>query len=84
MDDQLAALIQERAALALDVQRARGPAGHGHDVRRERELLERAAANGSGPLTPEEMTIIFGTLLRASRAVQRREAQADLLGQRGA
>ncbi len=46
MDDRLASLIQERAALALEVQRARGPAGHGHDVRRERELLERAAADG--------------------------------------
>jgi 3-deoxy-7-phosphoheptulonate synthase len=84
LDDRLASLIQERAALALEVQRARGPEGHGHDVRRERELLERAAGVGGGPLSPEEMTAIFGALLRASRAVQRREAQADLLGQRGA
>lgn len=84
MDDRLASLIQERAALSLEVQRARGPEGHGHDVRRERELLERAAASGGGPLTPEEMTAVFGSLLRASRSVQRREAQADLLGQRGA
>jgi len=84
MDDRLASLIQERAELSLEVQRARGPEGHGHDVRRERELLERAAAADGGPLTPEEMTAIFGALLRASRSVQRREAQADVLGQRGA
>jgi 3-deoxy-7-phosphoheptulonate synthase len=84
MDDQLASLIQERAALSLEVQRARGPEGHGHDVRRERELLERAAASGGGPLTPEEMTVIFGSLLRASRSVQRREAASTLLGRRGA
>jgi len=84
IDDSLASLVQERAALALDVQRARGANGHGHDVRRERELLERAAAEGGGPLAPEEMMQIFGAILRASRAVQRRGAQASLLGERGA
>jgi 3-deoxy-7-phosphoheptulonate synthase len=79
IDDSLASLVQERAAVALQVQRERGTNGHGHDVGRERELLERAAQAGSGPLSPGEMTTIFGAILRASRAVQRREAQATLL-----
>jgi 3-deoxy-7-phosphoheptulonate synthase len=79
IDESVASLLQERAAVALQVQRERGTDGHGHDVRRERELLERAAQAGSGPLSPGEMTAIFGAILRASRAVQRREAQAALL-----
>lgn len=83
IDDSLATLVQERAAVALQVQRERGTDGHGHDVRRERELLERAAQAGSGPLSPREMTAIFGAIVRASRAVQRREAQATLLERGG-
>ena len=34
------------AAAALEVQRRRDPGVHGHDVRRERDLLERAAGSG--------------------------------------
>jgi chorismate mutase len=77
-------LIQERAALAISVQDARGIGGHGHDVRREQELLERTAQNGSGPLSPDEMTLVFGAILRAARSAQRRQAEAALLGRRGA
>jgi 3-deoxy-7-phosphoheptulonate synthase len=75
-DSRLAELIQERAALALEVQRRRDPHAHGHDVRRERALLERAASGTSGPMTPVELTIIFDAVLRASRSVQRRHAQS--------
>jgi 3-deoxy-7-phosphoheptulonate synthase len=72
VDARLVALVQERANLALEVQRRRDPDAHGHDVRRERELLERASNGEAGPLTAEELTAIFGAVLRASRNVQRR------------
>lgn len=75
LDERLAALLQERAAVALEVQRLRGNASHGHDVARERELLERAAHDDTGPLTPDELTAIFGSVLRASRSAQRRLAR---------
>ena len=75
-DARLADLVQERAALALEVQRRRDPDAHGHDVRRERDLLERAANGASGPMTPVELTMVFDAVLRASRSVQRRHAQA--------
>jgi 3-deoxy-7-phosphoheptulonate synthase len=75
-DARLADLVQERAALALEVQRRRSPHVHGHDVRRERELLERAANGTSGPMTPVELTVVFDAVLRASRSVQRRHAQS--------
>jgi 3-deoxy-7-phosphoheptulonate synthase len=79
MDGRLAELVQERAAVALEVQRRRDPGAHGHDVRRERALLERAAGIGSGPMTPVELTMVFDAILRASRSVQRRHAQSVLI-----
>jgi len=77
VDGRLVALLQERAVLALQVQRVRGLDSHGHDVARERELLERAASGDAGPLTPEELTTVFSAVVRVSRAAQRREAAAD-------
>ena len=76
MDGRLAELVQERAALALEVQRHRDPRAHGHDVRRERALLERAASGTSGPMTPVELTMVFDSVVRASRSVQRRHAMS--------
>ncbi len=76
MDARLADLVQERAALALEVQRRRDPHVHGHDVRRERDLLERASTSATGPMTPVELTMVFDAVLRASRSVQRRHAQS--------
>lgn len=77
LDGRLACLVQERAAVALEVQRRRDPHVHGHDVRRERALLERAAS-ASGPMTPVELTMVFDAVVRAARSVQRRHAQAEL------
>ena len=76
LDARLAEMVQERAALALEVQRRRDPDAHGHDVRRERALLERAATGATGPMSPVELTMVFDALLRASRSVQRRHSQS--------
>ncbi|MGH2417458.1 MAG: bifunctional 3-deoxy-7-phosphoheptulonate synthase/chorismate mutase [Candidatus Limnocylindria bacterium] len=76
LDARLVEMVQERAALALEVQRRRDPDAHGHDVRRERALLERAATGTTGPMTPVELTMVFDVVLRASRSVQRRHSQA--------
>jgi chorismate mutase len=76
LDARLAEMVQERAALALEVQRRRDPDAHGHDVRRERALLERAATGTTGPMSPVELTMVFDALLRASRSVQRRHARS--------
>lgn len=76
MDGRLVAMIQERAGLALEVQKRRDPDAHGHDVRRERALLERAANGTDGPMTPVELTMVFDAVLRASRSVQRRHARS--------
>ncbi|MGI8930343.1 MAG: chorismate mutase, partial [Candidatus Limnocylindria bacterium] len=76
LDARLAEMVQKRASLALEVQRRRDSGAHGHDVRRERALLERAASGTTGPMTPVELTMVFDALLRASRSVQRRHAQS--------
>ena len=78
LDTRLADLLQERAGLALEVQRRRGPHVHGHDVQRERDLLERASSTAAGPMSPGELTMVFDAVLRASRSVQRRDAQAEV------
>jgi 3-deoxy-7-phosphoheptulonate synthase len=78
LDERLAVLVQERATVALEVQRLRGGASHGHDVMREHELLERAATGDGGPLTADELTTVFGAVLRASRSAQRRQARAAM------
>jgi 3-deoxy-7-phosphoheptulonate synthase len=74
VDTRLAALIEERAQLAVAVQHTRASADHGHDVGRERALLEKAAASEGGVLTPDEREQVFAAVLRVSRAAQRREA----------
>jgi chorismate mutase len=77
VDSRIAALIEERAELSVAVQQTRDSDDHGHDVSRERELIEKAAHGPDGVLTPEEREMVFGAILRVSRAAQRRGAAAD-------
>ena len=44
VDARLAALVEERAQLAVAVQHTRSGTDHGHDVSRERALLDRASS----------------------------------------
>ena len=77
VDARLAALLEERAELSVAVQQTRTSDDHGHDVTRERELIERAAHGPEGVLTPEEIETVFGAIMRVSRAAQRRSAATD-------
>ena len=74
VDARLAALLEERAQLAVAVQQTRPAGDHGHDVGRERALLEKAATMEGGVLTSEERQMVFASILRASRSAQRRGA----------
>jgi 3-deoxy-7-phosphoheptulonate synthase len=77
VDHRIAALVEERAELSVAVQRGRDSADHGHDVGRERELIERATQGDAGVLTPEEREMVFGAIMRVSRSAQRRNAAVD-------
>jgi 3-deoxy-7-phosphoheptulonate synthase len=74
VDARLAALLEERAELAVAVQQTRQRDDHGHDVYRERALLERAAGMDGSVLTADEREMVFTAILRASRSAQRRQA----------
>ena len=58
------------------MQQTRTADDHGHDVGRERELIERAAHLEGSVLTAEEREMVFGAILRVSRSAQRRSAAA--------
>jgi 3-deoxy-7-phosphoheptulonate synthase len=77
VDSRLAALLEERAELSVAVQHTRGQDEHGHDVGRERELIEKATQGTDGVLTREEREMVFSAILRVSRSAQRRSAAAD-------
>jgi 3-deoxy-7-phosphoheptulonate synthase len=81
VDSRLAALLEERAELSVAVQQTRRPDDHGHDVSRERALLERAASTEGGILTREEREMVFSAMLRALRSAQRREAAREAAAQ---
>jgi chorismate mutase len=74
VDARIAALLEERAELSVAVQQTRSSDDHGHDVGRERELIERASRTEGGVLTAEEREMVFGAILRVSRSAQRRSA----------
>jgi 3-deoxy-7-phosphoheptulonate synthase len=74
VDARLAALLEERAQLAVAVQQTRSAGDHGHDVGRERALLERAVSSEGSVLLPEEREQVFSAIIRAARSAQRRQA----------
>ena len=78
IDDELLRLVEERGKLALGIQSAKGPDGHGHDVERERELISRALSNADGPMDSDELEVVLSAVVKASRQMQRRHAAAQL------
>jgi chorismate mutase len=77
IDDELLRLVEERGGLALAIQAAKGPAAHGHDVERERQLISRALSNADGPMDSDELYVVLSAVVKASRQMQRRHAAAD-------
>jgi 3-deoxy-7-phosphoheptulonate synthase len=74
IDEQLVQLVDERARLALEVQQAKGMDEHGHDVNRERQLVQRALDGSTGVMDGAEIEMIMDAIVRASRSMQRRHA----------
>jgi chorismate mutase len=74
IDQQLLGLVDERAQLALAIQEAKGAEGHGHDARREHDLISRARTMAAGAMDGEELEMVLSAVVRASRQMQRRHA----------
>lgn len=72
LDEQLVALLNERAAIAVEIGRVKRATGVGvFAPEREREVLQRVTALSKGPLTRAALTTIYKELMSASFALQR-------------
>lgn len=73
IDEQILALISERARLAQEVARVKRAAGEVSDFyrpEREAEILRRVKANNPGPLPDEAVQCLFRELMAACLALQ--------------
>ena len=73
IDDRILELVSERARLAEEVARAKAQQGQHHQVyrpEREAEVLRRLTQHNSGPLTDEQVTVLFREVMSACRALQ--------------
>ncbi len=85
IDDQVLELVSERARLAEAVARTKAQRGEGLQVyrpEREAEVLRRLTARNPGPLTREQVTVLFREVMSACRALQQPLTVA-FLGPRG-
>lgn len=84
LDRQIVKLLNERAALALEVGQAKAAAGWRRirDLEREREVLIRVAVANEGPMPQAELLALYRRLIAVARALvaedrRRREAGDD-------
>lgn len=72
LDQQIVALLNERAALALDVGRAKARLGRRsiRDLQREREVLVRVAMANEGPVPQADLLALYRRLFASTRALE--------------
>ena len=73
LDEQIQALINERARCAQDVAKVKRAAGESEDFyrpEREAEVLRRAAERNAGPLTDAALIRIYRELMAACRSLE--------------
>jgi chorismate mutase/prephenate dehydratase len=72
LDRRIVALLNERAALAREVGRAKSAAGWRaiRDADRERDVLLRAAMANGGPMPQADLLAIYRRLIAATRALE--------------
>jgi len=76
VDAQLIALLEQRAALALEAIAARKDNHHGHDMTRESQIVARAV-DAANYISAHDMRLIYGAILRACRETQRRNNEGS-------
>jgi chorismate mutase/prephenate dehydratase len=72
LDRRIVALLNERAALALEVGRAKTAAGRRaiRDLAREREVLIRVTLANEGPMPQAELLALYRRLFVTTRALE--------------
>ena len=72
LDDQIVALLSERAAAAVAIgelkQRSGGPI---YEPQRERDVISRVREANPGPLTAAQMQDVYERIMDVMRALQR-------------
>ncbi|MEA2093029.1 MAG: chorismate mutase, partial [Pseudomonadota bacterium] len=74
LDEQIQALINERAACAKEVAAVKSGEGENADFyrpEREAEVLRRVSARNAGPLPAEEMVRLFREIMSACLALEK-------------
>jgi chorismate mutase/prephenate dehydratase len=72
LDRQIVGLLNERASLALEIEKARASLGQSRtrDAAREREVLDGVVDANTGPLPDGELLGIYRQLIAATRRLQ--------------
>jgi chorismate mutase len=86
LDRRIIRLLNERAALALSADAHKAAAGRltVRDTARERDVLERVAAEADGgPLPPAELVGFYRRLIAAIRRLQEESRRLEAAARRG-
>ncbi len=72
LDQEIVALLNDRARLALEVGRAKAAIGRRaiRDLEREREVLIRIAMSNEGPMPQADLLALYRLLFKATRALE--------------
>lgn len=71
IDEKLVVLINERAALALEIGKVKKARGlEVYHPEREREVMSRLRSLNDGPLGPDAIEKIFGVLIHECRSLE--------------
>lgn len=74
LDRRLLSLLNERAALVVDLARVKRADGlQLFDPDRERQIFERVSDQNNGPLSQEAVTRLFERIIDESRRLERTE-----------
>lgn len=72
LDEQIVGLLQQRAHVAEQIGRIKASSGTAvYDPAREAQLLDRLAADASGPLPPQALRAVYRQIISACRNLQR-------------
>jgi chorismate mutase/prephenate dehydratase len=77
LDRTIVRLLNERAALAVEVGRLKAAAGNAEvrDAEREREVLLRVALANQGPIPQADLLALYRTLIEALVALEERDME---------
>ena len=78
LDQQIVALLNARAVLALEVGRAKAAIGRQaiRDLEREREVLIRIAMGNDGPMPQADLLALYRRLFAATRELEAADRRA--------